>query len=301
MNTIENLKSGQMLSYFQLIENIGCGKSGQVWSALDTRDNSVVAIKIYTSQASMADKARYEFEIASRMAHSRILSPTEFLICQEIPIMVMPYCTQRSADGVAGYIDECLLWRILRDMALALTYVHEKGYAHLDIKPSNILLAEDKALLSDFGSCRPCDDVSQNLFVANDGSSFRFDAPEYRNGCYDKKSDIWSLGATIFYLYMGCHIFNGMGGRAQHMTTKIPMMRNELPELSDLIKNCLCYVPANRPEAKDIAAVAEKQYASCKQQVQQPPRKKVIIPESPEFSIMEDIDKYWPEEMHISL
>lgn len=300
MKTIDGLNSGQQLLHFQLIENVGRGKSGQVWSALDTRDNNVVALKIFMPQMFMNDKARYEFETASLMSHPCILQPTEFLICQEFPVIVMPYCMQRSADGIAGYIDECRAWQILRDMALALIHVHEKGYAHLDIKPSNILLAEDRILLSDFGSCQLCGDIGQNRFVATDGSSFRFDAPECRGGYYEMKSDIWSLGATMFYLYMGCHIFNGMGGRAQCATTKIPMMRNELPELSGLIRDCLCHKSGERPDAKEIAAISEKQYAICKHQAHHRPQKKIIMPDIHESEVM-DIDKYWPEKMVASV
>ena len=94
-----------------------------------------------------------------------------------------------------------------RQIASALTHAHERGVIHRDVKPSNILLGEgDIAWLADFGLAKQAeDDLTGSLEVPG---TFRFMAPERFRGVSDERSDIYSLGATMYELLAGRPAFD---------------------------------------------------------------------------------------------
>lgn len=237
----------------KLVQLMGTGESGEVWSALNG-DGTIVALKIYKGKEEVKAKAEHEYEMARYFNNDHIISPLALSSLDSHPIIVLPYCEGRSVDGIAAHFSENMIWQLIQNISSALSAIHEKGYVHLDIKPSNILWDGKKFMLSDFGACTKLGDVNRED-TATDASSYRFDAPELgKQPC--SASDIWSLGATIFYLYMGCHVFNGLGGRAQHKDSLLPYMRKSLPELSLLVQKCLDMDPTQRPKSRQILEMA---------------------------------------------
>ncbi len=248
-----NLHANMLVGDAKLMKLLGTGESGEVWSAL-TSDGTIVALKIYRGKEEVKAKAEHEYEMARFFCNDHIISPLALSSFDSHPIIILPYCEGRSVDGIAAHLGEGMIWKLIQDISSALSEIHGKGYAHLDIKPSNILWDGKKFMLSDFGACTRPGDITQED-TATDASSYRFDAPELgKQPC--SASDIWSLGATIFYLYMGCHVFNGLGGRAQHKDSPLPYMRKSMPELSLLVQKCLNMDPLQRPTSKQIVEIA---------------------------------------------
>lgn len=261
---IDSLVTKERADKYRLIEKIGDGESGCVWSATDTETRDIVALKFYRrNDRNAAGKARHEHEM-SRIAQSpHILQAIGFTTIEGTPCIILPYCRQRSADALAGYFSECMLWRFISDVASGLAALHEKGYMHLDIKPSNILINDDRFIISDFGGCRSTTQANtETENIEEDKSSYSYSAPEWSKSGerLTSASDIWSLGASAFMLLMSTPIFSGQGGKKQLIDTPLPSFRRDRysEALSLLIKRCLDYTPALRPTAREIIDIATR-------------------------------------------
>ena len=111
-----------------------------------------------------------------------------------------------------------------------------------------------------------------------------------------EKSDIWSLGSSIFNLVMGTQVFSGLGGKAQRKESEIPYMRKSMPELSALVIRCLKYNPADRPTAKEVVTFAEEHLSRIKNIKKIRPLKT-----APATPMKDEYDCFWPEEMRNAL
>jgi serine/threonine protein kinase len=260
-----NFHENQSVGGFRLLFLIGVGKSSEVWSAIDEKTNDIIALKIFTATDRAEKNAEYEYSMSIMFHHPNVLSSCGICQIDGHPVNIMPYCMGRSVEGIAGYISLTHVWKLLYDISSALSVIHLSGYGHFNIKPSNILWNGDMFILSDFSCCQKINDKKSGTSPScnDDKSSYRFDAPELFDGERVVESDIWSLGATVFYLYMGCHVFNGLGGRSQKRESPLPYMRRTLPELSNLISQCLSYDCSQRPTVDDVVRIAKEQNLQC--------------------------------------
>lgn len=180
-------------------------------------------------------------------------------------VRTMKFYPERDLYNISGEIDELTAWQILLDIAVQVQLVKTP------ISPDHILIDGNGFLLSEW----------------SESKDTRFVAPE-------GYSSVWALGASVFYVFLGCHVFQGLGGKGQSATTPVPTLRRELPELSDLISRCLAFRPENRPTLQEIESISKENIARCcSMQSKFPPKKQVI-----DHSIKSDeIDLLWPEEM----
>ncbi len=177
----------------------------------------------------------------------------------------MKYYPERDISALAGEIDELTAWQIMADVA------KQAKNSSTPISPRHILINGDGFVLSKW----------------SESHDERFTAPE-------GYSQVWALAATVFYVYLGCHVFQGLGGKGQTKTAPIPTLRRELPELSNLIIRCVDFNPSKRPVLSEIVKIAEDNIKRCKAaQIDFPPLKKV----SNSLITADEIDTYWPEEM----
>ena len=219
-------------------------------------------------------QAEQEYTLLRKLDSPRIIRPIKFTEDG----LILPFYPQRAADGLAGYCSEREAWRFIRDVSEGLAYLHGKDIIHKDIKPSNILIGDDGYVISDFDM-----DI--------DPTSHAFTPPEWdskRTGITEK-SDIWSLGASVFTLINGSYLFSGRGGSAQTEKTAIPALPARFSrELSDTIRQCLSYNPSERPSAEDLNRLGKKMAEVSME-------KKVEIRKTADHTgVHEDI---WPEAM----
>lgn len=177
----------------------------------------------------------------------------------------MKYYPERDIMAIAGEIDELTAWKILKDVAL------QSQKVKTPISPEHVLIDGNKFILSDW----------------SDSGDERFIAPE-------GYSPVWALAATVFYVYLGCYVFHGLGGKGQTATAPIPILRRELPGLSNLVVKCLDFNPENRPDISEIVQIAEENIRRCEPlQNDFPPLKKIYDT----MITADEIETYWPEEM----
>lgn len=139
------------------------------------------------------------------------------------------YYPERDVSALAGEATEMMAWQILRDVASEV----EAG-TNVPVEPSHIMIR---------GEARFClNPWSRSINPA-------FTAPEGYEA-------VWALGATVFFLVLGCGVFQGGGGSYQRATTPVPVMRRNAPELSALVGRCLSFKPSARPKVKEIKEMA---------------------------------------------
>ena len=275
---------GAQIGPWKLLHLLGKGIGGEVWAAVD-KDGQPAAVKFF--QEGQEKAAEQEFLIGKNHRHPNLLQPFSFSMEDGIPLMAMPCCRGRSTDNVAGYFSEKMAWKLFHDIAAALSCLHADGLCHGDVKPSNILWDGQDFLLADFSSSFKAPAET----TPGDESSWQFAAPEREKSF---PSDIWSLGATLFNLVMGTHVFNGMGGKSQRKESVIPFMRKSMPELSRLVIRCLSYEPGNRPSVSEILSAAQE--GMDRQCPVSRPLKATL-----QEAASDTLAGFWPEEMKDAL
>ncbi|MDX3516454.1 serine/threonine-protein kinase [Streptomyces scabiei] len=251
---------------YRLAETIGSGGMGRVWRAHDEVLHRAVAIKeltaaLYVSESEqgiLLQRTRAEARAAARINHSAVVTVHDVLEHDGRPWIVMELVEGVSlADAVKerGRVEAREAARIGMWVLRALGAAHRAGVLHRDVKPGNVLLAEDgRVLLTDFGIAQ----VEGDTTITRTGEivgSVDYIAPERVRG-HDPgpASDLWSLGATLYTAVEGKSPFR----RTTPLTTMQAVVGEEAAEpaqagpLGPVITALLCKDPAVRPAAAEV-------------------------------------------------
>lgn len=195
---------------YRLDREIGRGGSGTVHLALDEVLGRQVAIKrvglIPGSDSAGLERAEREARLAAALNHPNVVSVFDLVDENDVRWLVMEYVdgeTLSERVRRSGPLDPAEAAALLAQTADALVEAHDNGIVHRDVKPSNIMIAEGGAKLSDFGIARSADDVSLTQTGLVTGSP-AYLAPEVASGSSaTPASDVWSLGATLYHAVTG--------------------------------------------------------------------------------------------------
>jgi serine/threonine protein kinase len=260
---------GELLDHFQLLQFIGAGGMGIVFKALDTTLDRIVALKILASQSignvDLQRRFLIEAQSTARLDHPNIAQIHFVGRDRGLPYIVFEY--------IEG---ENLRDRVMRDGPLplsdALSYTHQVAHAlahawqrnvvHRDIKPSNILVTDQgQAKLVDMGLARLHQAESIDDDLTNTGvtlGTFDYISPEQARDprSADTRSDIYSLGCSLFYLLAGKPPFargTAVQKLLQHQGEQPPALsdiRIDLPKSVDvLVERMLAKSVEDRPQS----------------------------------------------------
>ncbi|MBI5850314.1 MAG: protein kinase [Planctomycetes bacterium] len=221
------LRCDQRLGDFRILREIGRGGMGVVYEAIQCSLDRRVALKVLPAGAALAGNAVERFgreaAIAARLNHPHIVPVHAVGEEQGIRYYVMQFIEGRSFAGHlkalgrdgAPTADREWFSRVARwgfQVASALEYAHGMGTIHRDVKPSNLLLdANDDVWLTDFGLARSTALVSLTISGDVVGTA-RYMSPEQARGGHDMvdgRTDLWSLGATLYELLAQVPAFDG--------------------------------------------------------------------------------------------
>ncbi|MCX4284868.1 serine/threonine-protein kinase [Duncaniella dubosii] len=248
------------------------GGSADVWLAMDTNtlgsdenedDATRVAIKIYRPKNIIDIEGEYQFRSEFKKVfgchHANIIQPTYFSVFQEMPYLVLPFCSQGSSEKLICQLTKAEdLWKYIYEVACGLAYLHERTpqIVHQDIKPANVLVDDNGTYaITDFGISAAMGGIDVNDSEEYSAGTFAYMAPErFVEGTHPMpESDMWSFGATLFELISGDTPFGNDGGQVQQSTTPLPIISSSVPEdIRRLVSSCLAFNPEDRPSAQDI-------------------------------------------------
>lgn len=243
---------------------LGRGNFSEVWLAKDTKTDIRVALKIYAPATGLDDAGlnvfAREFSLVVNANHKNLLKPLYYDSCDRKPYLVLPYCERGSIMKLVGNFSEQDAWRLLRDVASGLAWLHAMNppVIHQDIKPDNIMVGDNgDFMITDFGvSTHLRSTLRKSLSMAfSSAGTVAYMAPERfgKDNTPIMANDIYSLGATVFEMLNGDTPFGDDGGLVQKKGAEIPELRgNYSPQLKKLIYKCLSTDPWNRPTAEQL-------------------------------------------------
>jgi serine/threonine protein kinase len=196
---------------YRLVRPIGTGGMGRVWLARDDVLHRDVAIKEVIPPTGLADAEREELRqrtlrearAAAQLSHPNVVQIYDVVHAEQRPWIVMEYVKARSLHQVVrtgGPLSPKRTAEIGLAVLAALTAAHAAGVLHRDVKPSNVLIADDgRVVLSDFGLATMEGGESAVTRPGLVLGSPQYIAPERaRDGISSPEADLWSLGATLY-------------------------------------------------------------------------------------------------------
>jgi serine/threonine-protein kinase len=262
---------------YELDREIGRGGMGIVYLARDKRLKRPVAIKLLPPELAFRSEIRSRFlreaETAAQLSHPSIVPIYSVDEKDGLVYFVMAF-----VDGVNlaqqihehGALDAIETRRIMRDVADALAYAHERGVVHRDIKPDNILLDRQNGwpMVTDFGIARAISDGSARLTATGIAiGTPAFMSPEQSAGDrdLDGRSDLYSLGIVAYQMLSGDLPFNASNTPAllvKHLSERpVPIDERRIdvpPDLARAVMLCLEKRPEDRfPSARALVAALD--------------------------------------------
>ena len=263
---------------YTIERELGGGGMARVFVATERALGRRVVIKILSPElAADVSFRRFEREIrlAASLQQANIVPVLAAGETDGLPHYTMPFVEGRSLrdrlrqDGRLP-LPECI--GILRDIARALAFAHERGVVHRDIKPENVLLSGDAAVVTDFGIAKAIDSARRADGAADDRPAHRstithvgvsvgtpaYMAPEQISAdpAVDHRADIYAFGCIAYEIIAGRPPFDASSVQslfAAHLSqTPDPLVEHsaEVPDsLATLVMRCLEKDPARRPQS----------------------------------------------------
>jgi eukaryotic-like serine/threonine-protein kinase len=243
MQTPSDLIGKTLSTKYRVIERLGGGGTGEVFKAENVKLQQLVAIKLLKASPQDSDAAgipaRFEQEAraAAELSHRNIISVTDFgFLGDGSPYVVMDYFPGTSlADTISrnGPLAPDQAVVLFIQICDGLIHAHSKSILHRDIKPSNIMLIEEdgghEAKLIDFGGSQSLNVLDRASGADLVGSPFYMSPEQCQGQILDERSDIFSLGCTMFEALTGKPPFLG----ENVMSTIYKRMNEKAPRLSD--------------------------------------------------------------------
>ena len=216
---------------YRLSTVLGRGGMGVVWGARDELLSRDVAVKELVWPASLSEEERpaacrravREAQVAARLSHRNVVRVFDVVEEEGRPWIVMellPPGSLRDLIEQQGPLSPAHAARIGLDILAALRAAHAEGIVHLDVKPANIVIAADRAVLTDFGIARTVGPSTMTAGVLIGSPSYI--APERaRGGRPRPASDMWGLGASLYAAVEGHGPFDREGGPLASLTATL--------------------------------------------------------------------------------
>ena len=210
------LKTGMIIAErYEILSKIGTGGMADVYKAKDHKLNRFVAVKVlkpeFREDTTFIRKFRSEAQAAAGLTHPNIVNVFDVGDDEGVYYIVMELIegiTLKEYIAKKGKLSIKEATSIAIQVSMGLEAAHNHGIVHRDVKPQNIIISTDgKVKVTDFGIARA---ASSNTISSNVMGSVHYSSPEQVRGGYsDEKSDIYSLGITLYEMVTGRVPFDG--------------------------------------------------------------------------------------------
>ena len=227
---------------YEILEKIGSGGMAVVYRGRDRKLDRYVTIKVlreeFIGDEEFIERFRSEACSVARLSHPNIVRAYDVGEDGDINYIVNEYIhgdTLKKAIKEKAPFDSRSTINVAIQIASALSQAHKAHIVHRDIKPQNILVGTDGVVkVTDFGIARAAT-ASTMTTTANAAGSVHYFSPEQARGGYvDEKSDIYSLGITMFEMITGVLPFQGNNS----VSIALMHINDELPDIRQYNPNC---------------------------------------------------------------
>ena len=246
---------------YALERELGRGGAATVYLAEDRKHRRPVAVKVLRPDlGSQLGKERFsrEIAIAAQLSHPHILPFIDSGEAAGLLYYITPYITGESLRQRLDREHQLPMRdavRIAREVAAALDFAHRQGFIHRDVKPENILLSDDHAVVADFGIARALAEAGGGEAITERGLAIG--TPEYMSpeqasaeGELSARSDLYSLGCMLYEMLAGQPPFTGPNARrilARHVAERPRPLRAARPDTPPAVEEAVMRLLAKDP------------------------------------------------------
>lgn len=260
------LKPGMMLGdRYEIIELVGSGGMSEVYKAKDHKLNRYVAVKVlkneFSDDRNFVSKFRVEAQSAAGLAHPNIVNVYDVGEDEGIYYIVMEFVegiTLKEYIMNNGRLPAEQALDFALQIASGIEVAHQNHTIHRDIKPQNIIVSKNGTLkVTDFGIARA---ATSNTVASNAMGSVHYVSPEQARGGYsDEKSDIYSLGITMYEMVTGRVPFEGDNNvtvALMHIQGEMIPPREYYPDIPASFEKVILKCTQKKPERRYLTASA---------------------------------------------
>ena len=245
---------------YQVLSRIARGGMSTVYLATDLRLDRNVALKVLyphlAADRGFLDRFEREAKSAARLSHPHVVGVLDQGFAENLAYLVMEYVpgkTLRELLETRTRLSPRLALALLDAVVDGLAAAHDAGLIHRDVKPENVLLADNGSIkIADFGLARA---VSTSTNTGTLVGTVAYLAPELVTGTgADERSDVYSAGIMLYEMLTGVQPFTGtvpIQVAFQHVHSTVPAPSEVCPglaaDLDELVQWCTAPDPDNRP------------------------------------------------------
>ena len=250
---------------YEILERIGTGGMSDVYKSRDHKLNRHVAVKVlkqeFSENTNFVSKFRVEAQAAASLMHPNIVNVYDvgedngmhYIVMELVEGITLKKYIEKKArlsfkEAVSIAIQACM----------GIEAAHKNHIIHRDIKPQNIIISKDgKVKVTDFGIAKA---ATSNTITSNVMGSVHYTSPEQARGGYsDEKSDIYSMGITLFEMLTGRVPFNGETTVAiaiKHIQEEMPSPRDYVPEIPLCVEQIVLKCTQKSPDRRYLSMAA---------------------------------------------
>jgi serine/threonine protein kinase/uncharacterized protein HemY len=242
---------GETIGPYRILEQLGRGGMATVFKAYHAALDRYVAIKAlhpaFLEDPNFHARFQREARVVAKLEHPNIVPIYDFAEYEGRPYLVMKYIegdTLKARLG-EGPVERAELVRVVEAVGAALSYAHQKGILHRDVKPSNVLLARDGGIyLADFGLARIAQAGESTLSSDMMLGTPQYISPEQAMGLgeLDERTDIYSFGVMLYELVVGKVPFSADTPFSiihDHIYTPLPLPSLLNPDVPEAVERVL--------------------------------------------------------------
>lgn len=258
------LAAGTLLAgRYEIVGRIGAGGMSNVYKAKDQKLNRFVAVKVlkpeYSADATFVKKFRVEAQSAAGLSHPNIVNVYDvgeedgiyYIVMELVQGITLKHYIERK-----GKLDVREVLNISVQIASGMGAAHANRIIHRDIKPQNVIMSRDgKVKVTDFGIAKAADSTT---VTTNAAGSVHYISPEQARGGYsDEKSDIYSLGITMYEMVTGRVPYDGENNVAvalQHIQGNMTPPRQLNPDIPRSVERIILKCTQKKPDLRYSSA-----------------------------------------------
>jgi serine/threonine protein kinase len=280
---LAGISRGMVVGPYRILAPIGKGGMGKVYLATDSRSGKPVALKVLPphwarEEERLLTRFRREMEMNEGLAHPHIARAHDAGVAGDVHYIAMEYVPGKTLSrtvNLGGPLRPEIAARVFAEAADGLAHAHAVGLVHRDIKPSNLMITPaGHAKILDLGLALRAGEGGDAQVIGGKGyvvGTMDYISPEQtRNAAnVDFRSDLYSLGGSLFYALSGRPPFPGgtsldkIRRQRQESPPRIEEYNLEVPEpMADLIDELLAKDPDDRPDSAETVRDRLRKWAA---------------------------------------